>query len=68
MPSTFVEARSAAVVALAGMALRQLLDDARAEDDHVLSLRVACTHSASGVEVDFELVDKQGHAIGGGSL
>jgi len=65
---SYVEARSAAVVALAGMALRQLLDDARAEAHDVVAVRIAATHSATGVAVDFELTDRAGHAVGGGSL
>jgi hypothetical protein len=64
----FNASRSAAVVALAGMALRQLLDDARAEEGGVVAVRVAATHSVSGVAIDFELIDRAGHAIGGGSL
>lgn len=64
----FVQARSAAVVALAGMALRQLLDDARAEAHDVVAVRVCATHSAAGVAVDFELIDRAGRAVGGGSL
>jgi anti-sigma-K factor RskA len=64
----YVQARSAAVVALAGMALRQLLDDARAEAPEVVAVRVAASHSAAGVAIDFELTDRAGHAVGGGSL
>jgi hypothetical protein len=63
-----IEARAAAVVALAGMAIRQLLDDAHSEDRDVVALRVECSHTADGAQVDFELIDKGGMAVGGGSL
>jgi hypothetical protein len=63
-----IEARAAAVVALAGMSVRQLLDDAHAEDHNVVALRIEATHTAHGTEVDFELIDKGGMAVGGGSL
>lgn len=65
---TFVQSRCGAVVALAGMAIRQLLDDARAEASDVVAVRVNASHTSRGVEVDFELIDKLGHAVGGGSL
>jgi hypothetical protein len=52
----------------AGMAVRQFLDDAREEAPDVVAVRLAATHTASGVAIDFELTDRAGHAVGGGSL
>jgi len=64
----YLQAQHAASAALAGMALRQLLREAREADSDIVSLRFEATPSAEGGEVSVEWVDRSGHAVGGGSL
>ena len=55
---------------LVGMAayMRAFLGQAVEDEPEVVSLRVACTHQASGLSViEWELIGVHGHAIGGGT-
>lgn len=65
----FIEAQHAAEVAIAAMALRALLARARDEEPGVVALRLEATATPGGAaEIDVELIDQGGVAVGGYSL
>lgn len=68
MQVDFRQAHSAAVLALCGMAIRQLLADASETDPAVVSVRLAAVYSADGVELSFEAIDRNGLAVAGAAL
>lgn len=59
---------AAVAATLAGMAARQVLDDARAEDAEVVAVVIEAKVAPHGATVDFEYLNRQGMAVGGGSL
>lgn len=53
----------------AGMAARNLLHETHSEEPEVVALRIECRRAATGTtETDFEYLNRQGMAVGGGSL
>jgi len=60
---------SAAIAAhFAGMAARHLLHETRTDEPEVVALRIECTHRQGHMETLFEFIDRNGVALGGGSL
>jgi len=66
MSANMVEIGHAVAASVAGMALRQLLRDAVAEDAQVVALRVDVEADAADVMLVY--VNAAGEFIGGGSL
>ena len=65
----FIDAIHAAELAVFAMSARAILDRAIAEQPDVVSLRVAITHSGSRQpEIEWELINSSGLAVGGGGL
>lgn len=66
---TFVQAQHTARLVAVADSLRAFLGQCVEDEPAVVSLRVCCTHQASGLSViEWELVEANGIAIGGGSL
>lgn len=69
MPNDLQAVRAAAIGAVAGMAARAMLDDARSEDAEVVAVRFEARVVAGGaLDVDVEYIARNGMAVGGGSL
>ena len=64
----FITAQHAAHLVGMAVYMRGFLGQAVEDEPEVVSLRVSCTHQTSGLSVvEWELVNAQGFAIGGGS-
>lgn len=65
----FLEAQHAAEMVGLAVYGRAVLGRAVEDEPEVVSLRLSVTHQASGLSViEWELVDRQGMALGGGGL
>lgn len=64
----FIQAHHAAVASVLSMAAREFLRVCREHDPDVVSLRVESSSAQDGTDLEFELIGRTGHAIGGGVL
>jgi len=65
----FMQAQHAAEMVGLAVYGRAVLGRAVEDEPEVVSLRLSVTHQASGLSViEWELVDRQGMALGGGGL
>lgn len=67
-----MDSSHAAAAAVAATCARtwtaQVLADARSDDPEVVAVVIEARHSTNGTEVDFEYRNREGMAVGGGSL
>jgi len=59
---------AAIAATFAGMAARTVLADAAADDPEVVAVVIEAKTAPGGATVDFEYLNRQGLAVGGGSL